>query len=126
MKIYNIGEVSRLVKLPASTLRYYEHIGLIHGLSRNKSGSREYTETDIDWIKFLLRLKKTGMSIKEMETYSVLRNGGNFTVKNRKLLLKKQLSKINTEIKNLENISQYIKEKIEIYSKMEKDLNLKK
>ena len=38
-----IAEVSRKYGLSADTLRYYERIGLIPHVNRNKSGIRNYT-----------------------------------------------------------------------------------
>lgn len=41
-----ISEVSEKFGISADTLRYYERIGLIPAINRNKSGLREYTEQD--------------------------------------------------------------------------------
>jgi DNA-binding transcriptional MerR regulator len=118
MNTYKIQDITKLLNIPASTLRYYEKTGLINNLKRDLNNKRIYKPEDIEWIKFLIRLKKTGMSIQEMKNYSVLRNGGCSTVSERKHLLEKQLNKIESEIESLQEISQYIKEKIEIYNQM--------
>ncbi|HEY9395228.1 MAG TPA: MerR family DNA-binding transcriptional regulator, partial [Nocardioides sp.] len=48
-RTYTIREVATLTGLPASTLRYYETIGLISPVSRGaSSGHRVYDETDLD------------------------------------------------------------------------------
>ena len=39
-----IAEVSRRYAISADTLRYYERIGLIPPVPRNKSGIRDYDE----------------------------------------------------------------------------------
>lgn len=44
-----ITEVSEKFGLSQDTLRYYERIGLIPNVSRNKSGIRDYTEEDCRW-----------------------------------------------------------------------------
>ena len=41
-----IAEVSQKYAIPQDTLRYYERIGLIPSVTRNKSGIRDYTEED--------------------------------------------------------------------------------
>ena len=117
MKTYKIQDISKLLDIPASTLRYYEKIGLISNLERDPGNKRIYRPEDMEWIKFLIRLKKTGMSIREMKKYSVLRNGGSSTMSERKNLLEKQLYKTESEIENLHEISEYIKEKIKIIIK---------
>lgn len=64
-----IGEISEKTNLPESTLRYYEKKGLIR-VSRDKNGRRNYEESDIEWIKFIRRLKETGMLLKDIQLYS--------------------------------------------------------
>ena len=39
-----IAELSKLLDISADTLRYYERIGLIPKIHRDKSGNRDYTE----------------------------------------------------------------------------------
>jgi DNA-binding transcriptional MerR regulator len=77
-----IGEISEQTNLPESTLRYYEKKGLIK-VSRDKNGRRDYEESDIEWIKFIRRLKETGMLLKDIQKYSDLRYRGNSTMTER-------------------------------------------
>ena len=72
---YSIGEFSKVTGLGIHTLRYYEHENLIIPL-RNASNRRRYSEKDIAWIAFIKRLKATGMPIKEIKKYAVLRAKG--------------------------------------------------
>ena len=51
-----IGEISEKTNLPESTLRYYEKKGLIK-VARDSGGRRVYEENDIEWIKFIRRLR---------------------------------------------------------------------
>ena len=44
-----IAEVSKKFDLSADTLRYYERIGLIPHVPRNKSGIRDYDESSCNW-----------------------------------------------------------------------------
>lgn len=41
-KQYSIREVSAKFNLPASTLRYYEEVGILTDIPRNSSGKRIY------------------------------------------------------------------------------------
>ena len=74
-----IGEIANKTNLPASTLRYYEKKGLLK-VDRDKNGRRYYKESDIEWIKFIRRLKETGMLIKDIQHYSELRYVGSITI----------------------------------------------
>ncbi len=48
-----ITEVSKRYELNADTIRYYERIGLIPRVNRNKSGIRDFTEEDCRWVEFI-------------------------------------------------------------------------
>lgn len=45
--------------LSAATLRYYEQEGLLRP-ERNANGYREYGARDLEWVGFILRLKRHG------------------------------------------------------------------
>lgn len=83
-----IGEISYKTGLPESTLRYYEKHGLIR-VSRDETGRRTYDEGDIEWVKFIRRLKETGMPLKDIHRYSELRYMGNGTMSERLAMLEK-------------------------------------
>lgn len=62
-----IGEVSSVTGLSVQALRFYEREGLmLDPARRNGSGHRRYQRPDIQWIKSLLMLRETGMSISDM------------------------------------------------------------
>ncbi|MDE7132956.1 MAG: MerR family transcriptional regulator [Lachnospiraceae bacterium] len=81
-----IGEIAEKTDLPESTLRYYEKKGLIK-VARDNNGRRDYEESDIEWIKFLRRLKETGMLLKDIKEYSELRYRGKSTMPERLVIL---------------------------------------
>lgn len=67
---YTIKEAAAITGLPASTLRYYESIGVIAPISRGaSSGHRVYDEDDLDRLVAVSCLAATGMSIDDMRTY---------------------------------------------------------
>ena len=64
-----IAEVSKLVDLSNDTLRYYERIGLIPPVHRNKSGIRDYDEEDIRWVEFIKCMRSAGLPIEALIEY---------------------------------------------------------
>lgn len=58
------------------TLRYYESAGLIHPITRTAGNQRRYQPDDIEWVKFLVRLRETGMPVVQMREYAALRAQG--------------------------------------------------
>lgn len=83
-----ITEVSERYDIPQNTLRYYERIGLLPRVNRNKSGIRDYTENDCAWVEFIKCLRNAGIPIEVLIEYVELFNqGDDETVDARKDLL---------------------------------------
>ena len=60
---YTIREMSERFGLPASTLRYYEEIGLLTDVIHTESKKRIYTQQHIDCMTAILCFKRTGLPI---------------------------------------------------------------
>jgi DNA-binding transcriptional MerR regulator len=111
---YSIGQFSKLIDLSAPTLRYYEKEKLLI-VHRDKSGRRFYTTDDIAWIFFIKKLKDTGMSIKDITKYALLRYQGDSTIAQRLEILEKQKLNVIVEKEKWEINLCNLEEKIAIY-----------
>ncbi len=69
MKTYTIAEISRDSNLTASTLRYYEEIGLLKDVQRNNSKQRVYTQEHVNQLNAIACFKNTGMSISDIRNF---------------------------------------------------------
>ena len=68
--VYTIREAAAFTGLPASTLRYYESIGVIAPIARGASSKhRVYDEDDLDQLMWIACLAATGMSVNDMRKY---------------------------------------------------------
>lgn len=120
---YYIGEFSKKFDISIDTLRYYEKIGLIYP-ERDNVNKRIYSEKDIEWLKFIIRLKETNMPIKQIKYYSKLRYEGDNTIQERLELLNEHMNRLKAEKEKIEENMQHLKEKITIYNDMmEKNKN---
>ena len=111
---YSIGEFSEVTGLGIHTLRYYEHENLITPV-RNSSNRRRYSEKDITWIAFIKRLKATGMPIKEIKRYAVLRAEGDATLTERMEMLIQHRQSLKDQIRQLQEHEAKLDEKIAFY-----------
>lgn len=111
---YSIGEFSKLTKLGIHTLRYYEQEGLLLP-ERNKSNRRCYSDNDLAWVEFIKRLKDTGMSIKDIQHYAVLRAKGDCTLRQRMEMLIAHRRNLLEQIMNLQEHKTKLDEKINFY-----------
>ena len=116
-----IQEVTRATGLSAHTLRYYERIGLIHPIGREQNTRRCYTADDVGWIDFLLKLRATGMSIKDMQRYAELQRQGDETLPERVEMLKSLRDTVEAHIDDLNEHLKLIYYKIDIYEKIVED-----
>ncbi|AWK72576.1 hypothetical protein CBI38_14400 [Rhodococcus oxybenzonivorans] len=67
---YTIKDAAALTGLPASTLRYYESVGVIAPIIRGESSRhRVYDENDLGQLLAIACLAATGMSVSDMKEY---------------------------------------------------------
>mgnify|MGYP001055404641 CR=1 FL=1 len=69
-KLVQIGELAKKLGITTRTIRYYEEIGLMGKNERLGGSTRTYNNEDILRLKFILKLKTMGISLKEMEQLS--------------------------------------------------------
>ena len=120
-----IQDVSRATGLSPHTLRYYERIGLIHPIGREGNSHRHYTQDDVGRIQFLLKLRATGMSIKDMQRYAEMQRQGDATLPERVEMLKSLQASVQARMSELNEHLKLISYKIEIYQQLvaEKELD---
>jgi len=66
-KIVSIRELCNEINISTRTLRYWEEVGIIESVARQERTNRGYTPYMVRRIKFIIRLKDLGLSIKEMQ-----------------------------------------------------------
>jgi len=64
-----IGEVSKLLGINSSAIRFYERHGLINSknIRRTQNGYRNYEQADLDEIRWIIKLKNFGLNLKEIK-----------------------------------------------------------
>jgi DNA-binding transcriptional MerR regulator len=58
------------------TLRWYERIGLLSRVDRTADGRRRFSDSDLDWLMLISKLRATGMPVREMQRYAGLVRSG--------------------------------------------------
>ena len=113
-----IGEFSKRTGLSIDTLRYYEKERLLTP-QRDFNDRRVYSESDIRWVEFIIRLKETGMPLKEIRIYARYRAKGDSTMNERlkmllahKANLEAQIEKLNAHKKKLDDKIKYYRDEI--------------
>jgi DNA-binding transcriptional MerR regulator len=124
MTMLTIGVVAAQTGLTEHTLRYYEKIGLIDPIPRGPGGQRRYREQDVCWLEFLLRLKSTGMPLRDMLAYAGQRRAGNTpeSLALRREMLAAHAGKVAGEIAALQATLELLQAKITTYREWEASL----
>ena len=65
-ELVQIGDLAKQLGITTRTIRYYEEIGLMGLSQRVGTGARLYGRDNIRRLKFILKLKELGISLKEM------------------------------------------------------------
>ena len=120
--MYTIGQVSDMFDLPVSTLRYYDKEGLFPGLNRT-SGIRQFSENEIEALRVIECLKKTGLQIKDIKQFMSWCMEGSSTYTKRKELLESQKKQVEAEIIKLNKTLDMLNFKCWYYSEAIKDGN---
>ena len=110
-----IAEVSRACSIPVDTLRYYERIGLLPPVNRSKSGFRDYTDSDRQWVSFIKCMRAAGIPVEALIDYVALFQQGGTTREARRQLLVEQREALRGRVEELQKTLDYLTEKIRRY-----------
>lgn len=66
-QLVSISELAKTLGLTTRTLRYWEEVGIIESAQRADGAMRGYSPYFVRRIKFILKLKDLGLTIKEMQ-----------------------------------------------------------
>ena len=110
-----IAEVSKKYELSADTLRYYERIGLVPPVPRNKSGIRDYDTESCQWVELMKCMRSAGVQIEALIEYVALFQQGDETIGARKALLIEQRDQLVERMAEMQRPLDRLNDKIERY-----------
>lgn len=112
---YTIKEVSAMLNIPTSTLRYYDKRGLLPFLERGASGYRVFSEENIRTLRLIECLKNTGMSLDDIHTFFEWVSLGDATMQQRYDMFLKQRRVVENQIEELHKTLEIIDFKCSLY-----------
>ena len=118
--MYSIGQISEMFGLPISTLRYYDKQGLFPGMER-KSGIRKFGEKELETLRVIECLKKSGLEIKDIRQFMDWCVEGPSTYALRKELFVRQKRTVEAEIAHMNKILDMLRFKCWYYEQAIKD-----
>lgn len=118
--MYSIGQISEMFGLPISTLRYYDKQGLFPGMAR-KSGIRKFGEKELETLRVIECLKKSGLEIKDIRQFMDWCVEGPSTYALRKELFVRQKRTVEAEIAHMNKILDMLRFKCWYYEQAIQD-----
>lgn len=113
-----ISEVSEKSGLSVDTLRYYERIGLLPPISRNKGGIRDYSDLDVRRIEFIKCMRSAGLPVEVLIKYYGLVQQGDATMETRKQILADQREELLAKKEEIQKTLDIIDHKLEVYDSL--------
>lgn len=113
----NIKKAAEMFDLSVDTLRYYERVGVIPPVHRNKSGYREYSTNDLNWIYLAKNLRNAGLSVESLIDFANLAQlrGKQDVEESQKQILFDQLEELDQKITEMQEVRKLLLYKIETY-----------
>ena len=112
---YNIKEISAMLNLPASTIRFYEKEGLLPEVERTEGGYRLFSEDNLALLRMIECLKRTGMPIKDIRQFTVWVQQGDASLQARYDMFVERRKAVEKQIEELQETLKIIDYKCRYY-----------
>lgn len=112
---YTIKDAAKKLNLTVPTIRYYDKEGLLPFLKRRESGYRVFSDTDIQLLKIIECLKKTGMQLKDIRKFVDCIKEGDNSLKERYELFENRRKAVEAQIADLKKSLELIEYKCWYY-----------
>lgn len=96
-----IGEAAAAAGLPAKTIRYYEGLGLVSRPRRRTNGYRDFSDRDIDRLRFIAGMRAVGLSLKDVGKLAEMREKGKAPCEALLTVLEERTTALESEISRL-------------------------
>lgn len=120
--MYTIGQVSEMFNLPISTLRYYDKEGLFPDMQR-VSGIRKFTDKELDVLRVIECLKRSGLEIKDIRQFMEWCSEGSETYTQRYELFLRRKAVVEAELAQLQKTLDMVRFKCWYYEQAIQDGN---
>ena len=126
-----IQEVAEQTGISAYTIRFYEKAGVLPRIKRMSNGIRQFSEADVVFLHFLMRLKQTGMSLEDIMEFTedgcmrerLQRGDGipQFVVEKRIAVLRRHQQQLYEQRRNLDALLMAVEQKLDFYEQCQND-----
>ena len=115
MKTFSIGEVSTILNISISTLRYYDKEGILNSVERTEGGIRVFKEKDLQQLHMVECLKSTGMQLKDIKQFFDWVEEGDSSIGKRYEMFLERKKELEHQMEILQNSLDLVNYKCEYY-----------
>ncbi len=112
MKSITVGVLAKETGINVETVRYYENIRLLPKPKRKESRYRIYDENDLARLRFIVRAKELGFTLREIRELLSLKIDSESKCGDIKKLAQDKINDIESKIKDLKNIRKHLEKLI--------------
>lgn len=105
-----IGQLARHLGIGASTLRYYERVGLLHPLRRTAAGYRLYGSEAAARLRFIRRAQDLGFSLDQVAELLALSGDPGASAGDVKRIAQEKIADIEGRIRDLQRMRAALRE----------------
>lgn len=116
--MYSAKEAAEMTGLTTATLRYYEKEQLLPAIERTEQRYRQYSDTDIEWIKMVQCLRMANVPIRSIREYILLLTQGGKTILQRRFMVQKYIDDLHSQMANLQNALALTEKKLTFYEEL--------
>ena len=100
----NIGEAAKASGVSAKMIRHYESVGLFPQAVRTESGYRQYTDKDINTLRFIRQSRDLGFSIEQIRELLGLWQNRRRPSRQVKALAQAHIEELEAKLQELQSI----------------------
>jgi Zn(II)-responsive transcriptional regulator len=109
----NIGRLAKLAQVNIDTIRYYEQQNVLPPAARSASGYRQYGQTDLERLRFVVRAKDLGFTLAEIRDLLSLTEERGSDMRGVKRKAETRLAQVEQKIAELRRVKRGLKKLID-------------
>jgi len=110
---YTISQLAKAAKIPTTTLRYYERIGLVQPEDRSQGNYRLYSDESLGKINFIRAAQAIGFTLDDVKTLLGKQEGDQPSCQEVQTLIEDRLDDIQARLKDLRNMKRVLQSSLE-------------
>ncbi len=107
-KRLTISELAQAADVPASTIRYYDRVGLVRPAGRTRGNYRFYTPEARERLRFIRAAQATGFRLEDIAALLQLRDRPGVPCREVQDLIETRLSEVRTQLANLRQVEEHL------------------